>query len=529
VTVQSPNGGETFAGGDRTTVRWSASDGGSGVSSVDVDYSTDGGSTWGSVVADTANDGQHSWRVPTVDTSSALVRVRATDGAGNTATDESDATFTVDSTAPTVSNFAASNPSGQTVRVAFDADERLSTVEVTVSEPGGGSTTLATADFSESGSDPYSYVAAYDGGREGTYDATLVTAEDAAGNDGGGATDSVTVSGAAPTVNGVSVEDLAANGNSEYRVSYDVDSSASRVEVEFDDRANGWADDTATTTDTRGTVTYTQGGTTGDTFDITVRAYDSGGSVSDSRTITDVSDGSNPGSNDDLSNGNSPQFAGTLVDDLSASQADYEVMYNVTRRANFGEVRVRVENLDSGGADATYTSTDPRHNVDDYRVASYGGTDGDRYRLTLQVVDADGVVVDERVVTDTADGTDPGGNADLSRTASPTLQSSTVEDNSNPGKGARFTADYTTSGGPEFGRVEVQFRNRDSPQATTSPSSTAVSGSLSHEPGYGSGDRYAITIRVLDADGVLVDERVVDETADGPSGGGGGGPPGRGP
>jgi flagellin-like protein len=533
VDVDAPDGGETLRGGERTTVRWTASDGGSRVASVALDYSTDGGATWNVIDADVRNDGRYSWRVPAVDATTALVRVRATDGAGNAASDRSDATFVVDSTAPSVSNFAASNPDGRTVRLAFDADERLSTIEARVDGPDGGRTTLATPEFAERGSGPYSYVASYDVARDGTYDATLTVAADAAGNDGGGATDSVTVSGAVPEISGVRVEDRAEDGSSEYRVSYDVEPTASRVAVEFDDRANDWADDTVRSADSRGTVTYSRDGTTGDTFDITVRAYGPGGSVADSRTITDVSDGSNPSGNDDLSNANSPQFAGTVVDDLSAAQADYEAMYNVTNRANFGEVRVRFENLDAGGADATYTSTDPRDGVDDYRVADYGGTYGDRYRVTLRVVDADGVVVDERVVTDDADGTDPGGNAALRRASSPTLRSSTVSDDSNPGQGARFTVDYATSGGPEFGGVEVQFRNRDSPEATTSPSSTAVSGSLSHRPGYGAGDSYVVTIRVLDADGVLVDERVVTETADDPSGGppdrGGGPPPGRGP
>jgi hypothetical protein len=179
--------------------------------------------------------------------------------------------------------------------------------------------------------------------------------------------------------------------------------------------------------------------------------------------------------------------------------------------------------LDSGGADATYTSSDARNGITAYRDSNNGGTFGDAYRITVQAIDTDGIVTDERVVTDDADGTDPGGNADLSNASTPVLQSSSVTDKSNNGKGARFTVEYTTSDGPEFGSVEVQFRNLDSQQATTSPDSGSASGSLDHEPGYGYGDDYIITVRILDRHGALVDERVISETADGPSGGGGGG------
>jgi len=107
VTVDAPNGGESFRGGSTTTIQWSATDAESGVDSVDIAYSSDGGANWSTVVTSTANDGRYDWTVPTDNTTDALIRVTATDGAGNTANDTSNATFTVDSASPTVQSVSA--------------------------------------------------------------------------------------------------------------------------------------------------------------------------------------------------------------------------------------------------------------------------------------------------------------------------------------------------------------------------------------------------------------------------------------
>jgi len=97
--------------------------------------------------------------------------------------------------APSVSNFAATNPSGQDVQVSFDSDEELSTISVDLSGP--ESATLTRSEFTESESGgTYTYTATYNGNSDGTYTATLNTAEDSDGNDGAsGQSDMVTVSG----------------------------------------------------------------------------------------------------------------------------------------------------------------------------------------------------------------------------------------------------------------------------------------------------------------------------------------------
>jgi hypothetical protein len=96
--------------------------------------------------------------------------------------------------APSISSFSASNPSNQDVRVSFDSDKQLSTIDVTIST--AESANLATDDFSETDNGGgYTYEATYTGSSDGTYDVSLATAKDSNGNDGSsGESDSVDVS-----------------------------------------------------------------------------------------------------------------------------------------------------------------------------------------------------------------------------------------------------------------------------------------------------------------------------------------------
>jgi hypothetical protein len=91
-----------------------------------------------------------------------------------------------DTTAPTISNFQASNPSGTTVEVTFDSDERLSTIDVGVTNNTGYSVTLDLTDYNyvNNGDGTYTYTGQVDVGGTGDYDAVLNVAEDDAGNDG---------------------------------------------------------------------------------------------------------------------------------------------------------------------------------------------------------------------------------------------------------------------------------------------------------------------------------------------------------
>jgi len=105
---------------------------------------------------------------------------------------------------PNVTDYAVRNPSGRDVRIAFDADERLSDIGVELTEDGNTVAILTERDFSESGTEgARSYQAEYTVDSDGEYTATLTEAADADGNDGeAGQSGSVTVSVPAVAITG---------------------------------------------------------------------------------------------------------------------------------------------------------------------------------------------------------------------------------------------------------------------------------------------------------------------------------------
>lgn len=98
VTIVSPNGGETLTANTAATVQWTATDP-SGIASVSVYLSDDGGATFRPVAIGIANTGSLTWFPPNRPTTSAYIRVTATDNAFNTGQDDNDAVFTVASPA----------------------------------------------------------------------------------------------------------------------------------------------------------------------------------------------------------------------------------------------------------------------------------------------------------------------------------------------------------------------------------------------------------------------------------------------
>lgn len=94
VTVLAPSGGEAWTPNTVQTVSWSASDA-SGISAVDILLSGDGGATWKQLAKGLPNNGGHAQFVPNLPSSQSLIRVVATDNAGNTGQGTSSAAFTV--------------------------------------------------------------------------------------------------------------------------------------------------------------------------------------------------------------------------------------------------------------------------------------------------------------------------------------------------------------------------------------------------------------------------------------------------
>jgi hypothetical protein len=314
-----------------------------------------------------------------------------------------------------------------------------------------------------------------------------------------------------PEITGVRLDDNTRD-NTNYELTYTVDGEVDRVEVFFGTAENTWANRTigasGPATDPSGTVSYSQGGTTGNEYVVEVRAYAPDGSLADTRRLTDVADGEDPGDGD-IGGPDSPTFAGIAVHDLSASSDRFRVDYNVTNRSQFQEVRVTFENPNSGEV-TTKTSTAPRGGVG-YQL----GYDGDiTYDITVEVVDDSGIVVEKRSLTETADG--QGSGTYLRQSDSPELTSWTVTDSSSDSEGAQYTATYDASSWSDGSRVEVIFENTDDPYGSQNKTSSTADGAVSYS-NYGMDDQFRIKYVVYDPDGVIVDTVVVDDTADGVS------------
>jgi hypothetical protein len=89
VTVGSPNGGESWAGGSSHSITWTAT----GITNVKLEYTLDG-STWTAITSSTsASTGSYTWTVPNSSTSAAKVRV--SDAANSAVSDVSNAAFTI--------------------------------------------------------------------------------------------------------------------------------------------------------------------------------------------------------------------------------------------------------------------------------------------------------------------------------------------------------------------------------------------------------------------------------------------------
>ena len=95
IILNSPNGGEKFAGNSTQEISWTSS----GVDSVNIDYSTDNGESWNRAVSEyPADSGNYFWGVPNLVSTNCKIRVS---DAGNPAIPDmavSDSTFSIKST-----------------------------------------------------------------------------------------------------------------------------------------------------------------------------------------------------------------------------------------------------------------------------------------------------------------------------------------------------------------------------------------------------------------------------------------------
>jgi hypothetical protein len=127
VTLTSPLGGQTYAGGASQNITWNAATDNIllATNPISLEYSTNSGSTWTSIATGEANDGTYAWTVPSINSTTVRVRVIAQDRAGNSANSASTSDLAIDSTAPTATslsiNGGAASTTSQTVTLTLAA------------------------------------------------------------------------------------------------------------------------------------------------------------------------------------------------------------------------------------------------------------------------------------------------------------------------------------------------------------------------------------------------------------------------
>jgi hypothetical protein len=154
--ITQPNGGETVTTGAQALVLWQVTNG--NPAAVRMRLSMDGGLTYPtSVFADQVSNGYYQWNVPSdmATTSHARLKIEAVDQSFITATDVSDADFTISTSPP-----PASSPDPGLPKDSAPPASSPDPGQPTTSGPGGGTTSQPTGTSSTSAYDPAAVTAA---------------------------------------------------------------------------------------------------------------------------------------------------------------------------------------------------------------------------------------------------------------------------------------------------------------------------------------------------------------------------------
>jgi len=128
-TLITPNGGEFLSGGATTNITWTSgeiTDIYLNANPITLDYFD--GSIWVEIANTQANSGTFVWNpIPNLNITNAQVRITAYDEAGNSASDTTDAVFTIDSILPSVSSAETQDldGNGQIDNIKFTFTENI--------------------------------------------------------------------------------------------------------------------------------------------------------------------------------------------------------------------------------------------------------------------------------------------------------------------------------------------------------------------------------------------------------------------
>jgi len=161
ISLVSPNGGQVWGTGSSQTITWVATDN-VGVTGIDLAVSLDNGATFTPIASGETNDGAYQWTVPDSLTENALIRVTASDAAGNQASDDSDNTFAIrDLIAPTVTvtspNGGEAWTVGSTRDITWVANDNLGVNQIDIYYSDNGGTTFTAVALGETNDGTYSW------------------------------------------------------------------------------------------------------------------------------------------------------------------------------------------------------------------------------------------------------------------------------------------------------------------------------------------------------------------------------------
>ena len=90
ITVQTPNGGESWSSQSLRTIEWSTDH---SFANVRIDFTMDGGSSWSTIVNYETNDGIYDWTTPDISSDNCIIKIM--NAADYNTNDESDAKFSI--------------------------------------------------------------------------------------------------------------------------------------------------------------------------------------------------------------------------------------------------------------------------------------------------------------------------------------------------------------------------------------------------------------------------------------------------
>lgn len=138
ITLNAPNGGESWQVGSQHAITWTASDPNAGDAlSISLEYSVNAGGSWTAISSGLANSGSFNWTVPNAPTGQARVRATVSDGQA-TAQDQSNANFIIVAQPSGQNTLAVASGSGQNgtqvaVALSLDNDDAVKGLQTDIS------------------------------------------------------------------------------------------------------------------------------------------------------------------------------------------------------------------------------------------------------------------------------------------------------------------------------------------------------------------------------------------------------------